>query len=78
MGGVFMDNIQQEILERIVRIETKIDGYNRLREKLDTTFNKVNNNEVRVSKIEDGQIWLWRIFAGSLIASFVAAFLKWQ
>ncbi|QEK11707.1 hypothetical protein FQB35_04645 [Crassaminicella thermophila] len=72
------NDIIQEILERIVRIETKIDGYNNLREKLDTTHNKAMNNEQRIKKIEDSQTWLWRTFVGALIVGFIATSIKWK
>lgn len=82
------DNIQntiQEILERVVRVETKIDNYNGLREKLDNTSRavevyeeKIKNIDGRVGKIEDGQKWLWRTIAGALILSFLATYIMWK
>lgn len=72
-----MENIQQEILERIVRIETKIDGYNNLREKLDKTYGIAVSNKEDVKELKDNQKWLWRTFAGAIIVAFLGAFMKW-
>jgi hypothetical protein len=75
-----MDNIQQiiqEILERMVRMETKLDNYNGYREKTDAAFNMATNSEKRLDKIEGNVTWLWRTIAGALILGFIAAFIKW-
>jgi hypothetical protein len=73
-----MENGNQltEILERIVRIETKIDGYNNLREKLDATSNRSINNENRLNKLENAFTWLWRTVGAIFIAGFIAASIK--
>lgn len=73
----------QEILERIVRIETKIDGYNNLREKLD---NAVKTNDVQdekivtldknIIKIEDNQKWIWRTLAGAIVVIALNLFFE--
>lgn len=47
------NSIIQEILERIVRIETKIDGYNNLREKLNDTYNKASQGEKDIFEIKN-------------------------
>lgn len=74
-----MDNdIQKEILERIVRIETKIDGYNNIREKAETALNKSVENEKDIEEIKGSLTWLWRTFVGALIVGFVTAFIKWR
>ncbi|MTI47869.1 MAG: hypothetical protein FH761_08510 [Firmicutes bacterium] len=71
------DNVLSELLERVVRIETKIDGYNNLREKLDKTYGIAVNNKDDIKEIKDNQKWLWRTFASVLIVSFVSAFVIW-
>lgn len=73
-----MENIQQQILERIVRIETKIDGYNNLREKLDKTYGMTCNNTEDLREIKDNQKWLWRAFTGALIGSFIGSLIIWR
>jgi hypothetical protein len=72
-----MADIQTEILERLVRLETKIDDYNRLRDKVDTTYNMSSQNTRDVTEIKSNQKWLWRTFAGALILGFIATYIKW-
>lgn len=70
--------ITHEIIERLVRLETKLDNYNGLREKLETTHSQCNSHEQRLKKIEDNITWLWRTFAGALIMGFIAASIMWR
>ncbi|WP_425447718.1 hemolysin XhlA family protein [Dethiothermospora halolimnae] len=70
--------VLNELLERVVRIETKIDGYNNLREKLDKTSSTANNNKEDIKEIKDTNKWLFRTFIGAIIASFIASFLMWK
>ena len=67
-----------ELLERVVRIETKIDGYNNLREKLDKTYGIALSNREDIKETKDNQKWLWRTFIGAIIASFIASYLMWR
>ena len=59
-----MDEKMQEILndirERLVRVETKID----------------DNLKGRLEKIEDNQSWLWRTSIGSFIVAAIALIFK--
>ncbi|WP_125153083.1 hemolysin XhlA family protein [Clostridium rectalis] len=71
-------NIQQEILERIVRIETKIDGYNSTREKADMAYTRACQNEKDISEIKDNQKWLWRTIAGAIILGTIGAIITFK
>jgi predicted ribosome quality control (RQC) complex YloA/Tae2 family protein len=78
-----MDAVQAETLQRITRVETKVDSMD---EKLDRAIS-ANENAVaalssaksahhRLDKIENAQTWLWRTFAGAFVlaaAAFVIA-----
>lgn len=66
-----------ELLERVVRIETKIDGYNNLREKINATEAEARSNKKCIEELKEMQSWLWKTVAGAVIASFVAAMIKW-
>lgn len=73
------DEIQvliREILERVVRVETKIDDYNGLKDKLDKAYGMACNTDKRVDKMEDNTKWLWRTIAGVLISAAVIAAVK--
>jgi hypothetical protein len=60
-----MDDKIQEVLndirERLVRVETKID----------------DSLKSRLDKIEDNQTWLWRTVIGGFIAGVMAFIFKW-
>lgn len=77
-GAIMERNILDELLERVVRIETKIDGYNNLREKLDKTYGMASSNREDIREMKDAQRWLFRTFVGAIIASFIASFLMWR
>lgn len=70
-------DILNELLERVVRIETKIDGYNNLREKVDKTYGIAINNKESIKEMKDSQTWLWKTVIGAIILSFLTYFLKW-
>lgn len=76
-----MDGVQTEMLQRITRVETKVDNMD---EKLDRAI-QANETAVealqsaksahhRLDKIEDNQKWLWRTFAGAFVLA-IAAFI---
>lgn len=71
-------DIQQEILERIVRIETKIDSYNSTKEKADMAYIKACQNEKDIAEIEDNLKWLWRTIAGAIILGILGVVIKFQ
>ena len=68
----------QEILERVVRIETKIDGYNHLRERVEKAYSMAKNNTEDIKEIKGNNKWLWRTIAGALILSALAAFISFK
>ena len=71
-------DLTQEILERVVRIETKIDGYNHLREKVEKAYSMAKDNTEDIKEIKDNNKWLWRTIAGALILSALAAFISFK
>jgi len=68
----------QEILERVVRIETKIDGYNHLWEKVEKAYSMAKNNAEDIKEMKDNNKWLWRTIAGALILSALAALVSFR
>ncbi|KAJ51107.1 hypothetical protein BD780_000229 [Clostridium tetanomorphum] len=71
-------DIQQEILERIVRIETKIDSYNSTKEKADMAYIKACQNEKDIAEIEDNLKWLWRTIAGAIILGIISTIITFK
>ncbi len=75
------DEIQKEIREilgRVIRMETKIDNYNEMKEKVDRAYNQSFNNKEDIAELKENNKWLWRTVAGALIISFIGAFLMWR
>ncbi|BFH12345.1 hypothetical protein J6TS7_66550 [Paenibacillus dendritiformis] len=75
-----MGDPQVETLQRLTRVETKIDG---IEGKLDDAINgrdmaiealqSARSAHHRLNKIEDNQKWLWRTVSGSVIGIVIAA-----
>ncbi|RJX40038.1 hypothetical protein D3P09_11730 [Paenibacillus pinisoli] len=74
-----MPDMQNEMLQRLTRVETKVDGMDG---KLDRA---ITANEMavearasaalahqRIDKIEDNQKWLWRTMVGAVLVAVVA------
>ncbi|GAB6989340.1 hypothetical protein [Paenibacillus pini] len=69
-----MDEVQTEMLQRITRVETVVDGMNK---KLDSAINAkdlavealtiARDNTRRISDMEDGQKFMRRAIGGSAI-----------
>ncbi len=64
------DELIQDVVERLVRIETKLDNYEVLREKTedakekaDYAFSIAKNNEEDIKEIKENQKWSWRTIA---------------
>lgn len=76
-----MDGVQTEMLQRMTRVETKVDNMD---EKLDRAIaanetavealSSAKSAHHRLDKIEDNQKWLWRTFAGAIILA-IAGFI---
>ena len=73
--GVLID-----IRERLVRVETKLDNHNGIREKIDTIDTRSTENEARgksnthrIDKLEESYLWLWRTVAGAIIVAGISA-----
>lgn len=71
------DDVIQDILERLTKIETLLEGnsnYEKLQIQLLEEKIKVANN--RISDLESSNTWLWRAIAGALISAAMAFLLK--
>ena len=49
----------QEVLERLARIETKLDNYELLREKADKAYSMALHNEEAIKEIKSNNKWAW-------------------
>ena len=72
---------QREVLDRLIVLETLLKeqdfkGLNEKVDKMNDMFIKddqtLKNHEVRITKIEDNNKWLWRLVIGALITGAMA------
>lgn len=65
----------QSSQDRLIRIETKLDDWDRIKEKVDEAKEKANSNEARIAKLEDNQKWLARAVGSAIISGIFAILL---
>lgn len=58
---------EKEVLERLTRIETKLDDYDSTKTKADEARAKAYTNEHRINELEDKLKWLVRAIIGAVI-----------
>lgn len=63
---------EKEILERLIRIETKIDDYESTKTKVEEARSKAYSNERRINDIEDKLKWISRTTVGAIITGAIA------
>lgn len=72
-------DFETEVLTRLARIETKLDDYDNLKNKVEETRAKAYSNERRITDVEDKSKWLERTIIGAIITgtiSIVFIFIK--
>lgn len=62
---------EKEILERLIRIETKLDDYDSIKTKVEETRSKAYSNERRINDMEDKTKWLERTTIGAIITGII-------
>jgi hypothetical protein len=65
-----------EILQRLVRLETKLDLMGAAKDVANEALLSAKSAHHRLSAIEDNQKWLWRTVIGAVIAGGIA--LLWK
>ena len=70
-GGVLKDDTAQDVIERLVRIETKLDNYEALKEKADAAkdvadhaYSIALNNADDIKEIKANNKWSWGYMIG--------------
>lgn len=72
-------DFEREVLERLTKIETKLDDYTRTREKVDTAYTQSNENKKDIQEIQDKIKWISRTTIGAVLTgliSLIYAFIK--
>ena len=60
-------------MERLAKIESKIDDYKTFKDKTETAFTKANQNEKDIAEINDKIKWISRTIAGAVITIVIGA-----
>lgn len=66
-------NFEVEVLERLAKIESKIDDYKTFKDKTETAYNTSKQNEKDIDEINDKLRWVTRTIAGTIIGIVIAA-----
>lgn len=72
----------REIIDRLARIETKLDNVKETEHKADAAYDKAAEayslaltNSKDIASLQSTGQWLWRTIGGSLLVAFIAALL---
>lgn len=64
-------DFEREVLERLTKIETKLDDYTNIREKCEDAYVKSKANEKDINEINDKITWITRVVAGAIITGII-------
>lgn len=73
IGGIREKNFEVEVLERLAKIESKIDDYKTFKDKTDTAYSTAKQNERDIEEINDKLKWVSRTIAAAIITIVVGA-----
>lgn len=62
---------ETEVLTRLAVIESKLDGYQNIKEKSEEAYTIAKQNKEDIKDIKDTNKWLWRTTVGACITSVV-------
>lgn len=72
-------DFEREVLERLAKIETKLDDYSSTRNKVDTAYTQSNENKKDIQELQDKIKWISRTSIGAIITGLIGllfAFIK--
>ena len=63
---------ETEVLTRLAVIESKLDGYQNMKEKSEMAYNTSLQNKEDIKEIQDNNKWLFRTAIGACITSVIS------
>lgn len=72
-------DFEREVLERLTKIETKLDDYNGIKTKAEDSYVLSKENEKDIAKLEDKLKWITRTLVSAIITGVITllvAYLK--
>lgn len=64
-------NFQTEVLERLVKIETKLDGYAEFKKIVYEADNRSKENQKDIEEVKEKLKWLSRTITGAIITGII-------
>lgn len=64
-------DFEREVLERLTKIETKLDDYTSMREKTEEAYSLSKENEKEIEEIKEKLKWITRTIAGAIITGII-------
>lgn len=62
---------ETEVLTRLAVIESKLDGYQNIKEKSEEAYTVSKQNKEDIKEMQDTNKWLWRTTVGACITSVI-------
>ena len=72
-------DFEKEVLERLTKIETKLDDYNGIKTKAEDGYTLSKENEKDIEELKDKLKWITRTLVGAIISGIITlliAYLK--
>lgn len=64
-------DFEREVLERLAKIETKLDNYGNMQEKTEEAYSLSKQNEKDIEEINEKLKWITRTIAGAIITGII-------
>ena len=65
-------SFETEVLTRLAVIESKLDGYQNMKEKAEKAYSTSMQNKEDIKEIQDNNKWLFRTAIGACITSVIS------
>ena len=66
-----MDKLETELIQRLTRIETKLDNYTDFKKKAQEAYEKASACEREIQRMQEHAKWLVRLGAANLLALII-------
>lgn len=66
------NGFEREVLDRLTIIETKLDDYNKIKDKTEDAYVQSRANKDDIAELQDKIKWLSRYLAGAFITGLVS------
>ena len=66
-----MNDFEKEVINRLAKIETKIDNIKKIEENAITALHKAEQNEKDIAELKENLKWSWRTIIGVIIGYII-------